>query len=125
LTQSLYVHSNPNLAALQGSCWLGLSLGQVTSWGCVLDGIAHPSDEDPITVPHTVPGQQVTAEVPAQTPSSGSSKQVSLRATHLPPVQSSPAQQSVVAVQAFPSAVQDTARQVEVLPPSADTHSVP
>jgi hypothetical protein len=76
--------------------------------------------------PQTVPGQQASVGVPAQTPSSGFSRHASVRAAHLPPVQSSPAQQSVVELQACPRAVQaGTARHANVLPPSEDEHSLP
>jgi hypothetical protein len=79
-----------------------------------------------MTVPQTVPGQHLSAGVPAQTPSSGFSKQAWGRATHLPSLQSSPAQQPMVVLQVCPRGMHaGTARHANVLPSSEDTHSLP
>ena len=78
-----------------------------------------------MVVPQMAPGQQVPVELPPQTPSPGVSMHVSERAAQMPAAQSSPAQQSVAVMQAFPIAAQDNARQAKVMPSVEDTHSLP
>jgi hypothetical protein len=91
----------------------------------VVEGIAQPGGSAGNELLHTVPGQQLAPDVPPQTPSSGVSKHDGSLAAHLPAVQSSPAQQSVLAVQALPSAAQaGMALQAKVVS-LVDTHSVP
>ena len=71
-----------------------------------MEGIVQPSGSKEYWWVHSVPGQQVTPVVPPQTPSAGASRHDVCLAAHLPAVQSRPAQQSVLAVQALPRAAQ-------------------